>query len=113
MYPSGEWVGHWDQNGLGRQDMHDLVIEFDGNTLSGTGWDWVGKFTLSGTIYPDANVEIVKKYVNRHSVVYRGQHDGEGTIFGVWALASDDGTFAIRPAGGFRKTDAPIQEFTP
>lgn len=113
MYESGTWVGHWDQNGMGRQDMHDLVIDFDGGVLRGHGWDCVGKFTLEGQVEPTAEVQIVKRYTGRHSVVYRGRHDGEGMIHGVWALDGDNGTWAIRPSGGFRKTDAPIVELRP
>lgn len=113
MYPSGSWVGHWDQNGLGRQKMFDLQIKFSGNILSGEGWDCVGEFSLDGEIHPDAKVQIVKKYKNRHSVVYLGQHDGEGMIYGAWALDGDNGTFALRPESGFRKSEEPIPEFRP
>lgn len=113
MHSSGDWIGHWDQGGLGRQDMHDLRIEFQDNRLSGTGWDCVGNFTLKGEIKPDGDVQIVKKYANRHSVVYLGRHDGEGMICGVWALELDEGTFAIRPAGGFQNSTRPILELRP
>ena len=113
MYPSGPWIGHWDQHGLGRQPMHDLTIEFEGRRLAGKGWDCVGSFTMSGAIRSNHNVRIIKKYVDRHAVLYEGQHDGEGTIFGVWALASDNGTFALRPSGGFRNSRQEIPEFRP
>lgn len=113
MYPSGDWVGHWDQNGLGRQEMRDLTISFDQSRLSGQGWDKIGQFTLTGEILADNKVQITKKYLNRHSVVYLGEHDGEGMIYGAWALAGDQGTFAMRPAGGFRSSDLPIQDLLP
>ena len=110
MYPSGPWVGHWDQDGMGRQSMHDLVLEFDAHRISGQGRDCVGEFTLRGEIAPDATVSLIKQYVGRHAVVYSGQHDGEGMIFGVWVLHGDDGKFAMRPAGGFLTSDIPITE---
>lgn len=114
MYQSGTWVGHWDQVGMGRQEMNDLEIEFDRYQLNGKGWDCVGNFTLTGKVSPDsAEVLITKKYIGRHTVVYRGQHDGEGMIHGAWALFGDHGTWAIRPAGGFHKSDAPIEELQP
>ena len=59
---------------------------------------------------PNNKVQITKKYEGRHSVVYLGEHDGEGTISGAWALSGDNGTFALRPAGGFRAEAAPIQD---
>ena len=93
--------------------MHELVIEFDDRQLNGSGRDCVGEFTLAGEIQEDMRVQIVKKYLKRHSVVYVGEHDGEGLIYGTWALFGDHGTFAMKPAGGFRKSDAPILEFEP
>lgn len=119
MYQSGTWHGHWDQGGLGRQEMHDLHLKFDGNRLTGQGWDCVGRFTMDGEIMPDAEVHIVKCYVDdetdrrRHSVVYLGRHDGEGRIHGVWALEGDNGRWSIRMEGGFQKSDAPIEEMQP
>lgn len=96
---------------MGRQEMKDLVIEFDEFELTGRGRDCVGEFTLTGTVRPDnAEVSITKRYTGRHTVIYEGQHDGEGMIHGAWALAGDSGMWAIRPAGGFRKIDAPIAE---
>ena len=113
VYLSGSWVGHWDQNGLGRNEMHDLVIDFHDDQIRGSGWDSVGSFTLQGEILTDAQVRIVKQYRNRHQVLYLGQHDGEGTIYGDWALLGDFGTFAMRPSGGFRSSTAPIIELRP
>lgn len=113
MYPSGEWVGHWDQNGMGRQEMYDLSIEFNGDELIGSGWDCVGKFSLRGKVRDDASVEIIKRYENRHSVMYEGHHDGEGLIYGAWALFGDNGSFALRPKGGFRRSNQPIAELVP
>ena len=110
MFPSGQWTGHFDQNGRGRQVMHDLTITFRDGELIGRGWDYIGPFSLSGRVLPENRVEMVKKYEDRHSVVYLGEHDGEGTISGAWSLSGDDGTFAIRAAGGFREVLESIQE---
>ncbi len=110
MFPSGQWTGHWDQNGMGRQDMHDLTLRFRNEQLEGEGWDCVGRFTLSGTVLPGNKVQITKKYERRHSVVYLGEHDGEGTISGAWALFGDNGTFALRPVARFHGEEAPIQD---
>lgn len=113
MYESGTWLGHWDQDGLGRQRMHDLRITFQGSQLHGQGSDCIGDFTMKGEVMDDAEVRIVKTYDQAHSVVYRGRHDGEGTISGVWALSGDNGTWAIRMQSGFRKSNAPITEILP
>lgn len=119
MYSSGTWIGHWDQEGYGRQEMYDLVLNFEGNQLIGSGKDCIGSFTMTGEIMPDAEVHIVKSYVDdqtgrrRHSVVYLGRHDGEGRIHGVWALSSDNGKWAMRQATRFSKSDAPIIEIQP
>lgn len=113
MYETGNWLGHWDQNGLGRQEMQDLVLEFKGDRLTGRGRDCVGSFTMAGEIGQDAEVRIVKQYDEAHSVVYMGQHDGEGRISGVWALSGDQGTWSIRMKGGFRKSGAPILDLEP
>ena len=113
MYPSGSWVGHWDQNGLGRQSMHDLTLRFHGSSITGEGWDCVGQFTLEGEWMDNSEVRIVKRYMGRHHVVYAGRHDGEGTLFGVWALAGDEGTFAMRPNLSRDSRDRPITELTP
>jgi len=93
--------------------MNDLVIRFDGQELAGKGWDCVGEFTLQGKLTEDSSVKIVKQYVGRHAVVYEGTHDGEGMIYGAWALWGDHGTFAMRAAGGFQAVDEPIAEWKP
>ena len=113
MYESGPWLGHWNQNGMGRQMMNDLVLVFEGNQITGNGWDCVGNFSYNGEVHESGEVRLVKKYDDRHSVVYFGQHDGEGTLHGVWTIESDNGTWAMRPQGGFRISDAPIGELLP
>lgn len=102
-YPMTQWNGWWEQRALGRQEMHNLVLDIDpSGKASGGGDDCIGKFTFSGTIFP--NVELVKQYVGRHSVLYRGTNSGEG-IFGQWFIPGFEaftsfgtGRFALFPA---------------
>lgn len=109
MVPAEKWTGYFEQQRRGRQPMHDLSIAFDGNKLAGAGWDFVGSFQLSGTILHGRQIEITKHY-EFHQVAYLGEYDGEGTISGVWALAGDQGRFAMRQAGGFRRDVSEIPE---
>lgn len=113
MFPSGQWIGHFDQCGIGRQEMHDLTIMFSGDKLQGRGVDCVGAFSLTGRVLLDNRLQMLKKYDDRHHVVYLGEHNGEGAISGVWTLSSDSGTFAIRPVSGFRddRTEIPERRF--
>lgn len=90
--------------------MLDLTITFRGHELFGRGRDIAGSFSLSGQVLPDNRVEMLKKYDDQHHVAYLGEHDGEGGIAGAWSLSNDNGTFAIRPTGGFRSDDSDIPE---
>lgn len=110
MFPSGKWTGHYDQYGE-REVMQDLDIRFSGDVITGAGHDRVGPFTLSGQVLPGHCVEIVKAYDGQHRVVYRGEHDGEGAIVGVWSLTMDHGTFAMRPESGFLNDRQEIPEW--
>jgi hypothetical protein len=96
------WRGWWEQRVLGRQEMHDLVLNVDSTgAVSGSGEDCVGEFTFTGGLAPE--VVLLKKYVGRHSVVYMGTNSGEG-IFGTWRIPGTDsvpgltsGRFALFP----------------
>lgn len=92
------WSGWWEQRGLGRQTMHDLVLHVDPNrTVTGGGNDCVGPFTFRGQFRPDGKVLLVKQYIGRHQVLYRGRNSGEG-IFGTWRIPGfHTGKFALRP----------------
>lgn len=81
---------------MGRQPMNDLLIEFSSGLLRGSGRDIVGDFQLYGTMEPDGRVKIVKKYTGRHQVVYVGNYDGEGTMFGNWLLEHSTGAWSIK-----------------
>ena len=110
MFPSGRWIGHFNQTGLGRCEMQDLMIFFVGDRISGSGRDAVGAFSLSGRVLPGHRIEMLKEYDNRHHVAYLGEHVGEGIITGAWSLTHDSGTFAIRPSEGFQASSQAIQK---
>ena len=88
--------GWWDQNGLGRQPMHDLVLTINDGKISGSGTDIVADFTVSGVVREDGKVEILKQYQGRHAVLYVGNYDGEGAYYGEWDIDGFRGTWFIR-----------------
>ncbi len=109
MYPSGRWRGYWEQAGFGRQVMRDLMLCFRAGQIEGHGVDIVGPFTFQGEYDEAGAVVLLKQYLKRHEVIYRGRYDGEGTIFGDWSI--DDvwrGSFALTPDGFEVPADAPI-----
>ena len=87
--------GWWEQLGLGRQSMDDLILQFDGHRLAGSGVDVVGPFTLNGRINTDG-VIIEKQYLGRHAVEYLGDYDGEGTMRGLWSIYGVGGEWMIK-----------------
>ena len=87
MYPSGAWRGYWEQLFFGRQPMHDLTLYFAAGRIDGAGRDMIGRFTFSGSYDNEGHVTLTKQYVGRHSVLYHGTYDGEGTIFGRWSIS--------------------------
>ncbi len=82
--------GWWEQDYFGRQTMHDLHLDFANGQLQGAGDDIVGAFTLRGRIEQD-QVYLLKQYVGKHAIEYRGTSDGEGTYFGDWSYAGYSG----------------------
>ena len=80
------WRGFWQQQGWGRQPMRGLVLRFSADRIEGEGSDVIGPFTFQGQFRGDGSVVLVKQYIGRHQVLYRGQYDGEGTIFGEWSI---------------------------
>ncbi len=106
-----ECSGWWQQNGYGRQSMNDLRLDFRGPTIYGEGKDIIASFTLSGKVRPDGSVELLKQYRNRHSVLYVGTYDGEGTLCGKWDISGYQGNWSIRLAkAGSSAEDDDIQE---
>jgi hypothetical protein len=109
MYPSGRWRGYWEQVVWGRQAMRELVLRFEGGAVEGRGEDVIGPFIFRGTYDDGGGVAMVKQYVGRHRVVYHGAYDGEGTIFGRWAIGDEwSGPFALRPDDAGAAADVPI-----
>jgi hypothetical protein len=111
MYPSGTWRGYWEQTGWGRQPMRDFVLRFADGRITGGGRDVIGPFTITGEYDAQGAIVLVKQYVGRHRVLYRGRYDGEGTIFGEWFIPPlQSGTFALSPVQAAPSPDAPIEE---
>jgi hypothetical protein len=109
MYPSGRWRGYWEQNIWGRQSMSNLVLRFTAGQVNGRGADIIGPFTLQGQYDDAGTVTLLKQYVGRHSVLYRGRYDGEGTIFGEWSIPGGwRGPFALSPEDFEVPADTPI-----
>ncbi len=91
-----ECEGWWEQARFGRQQMSNLQLEYRGLVIRGHGTDIVGPFTLFGAFEPEGSLRLVKQYLNRHTVNYRGVFDGEGCLFGVWNIGTDNGRWSIR-----------------
>ena len=113
-----KWSGWWEQRGLGRQRMRNLVLEVDpAGAVSGSGVDFVGAFTITGTIA--AEVVLVKQYVRRLSLHYVGTNSGEG-IFGTWHVPDapeipglTSGRFALFPIRDSSSEHAVVRELVP
>ena len=112
MYPSGQWEGFWVQEYWGRQAMTPFFLRFADGKVSGEGKDVVGRFTFTGISDEGTGLlRLVKQYIGRHSVLYVGQPDGEGSILGTWHIGeSYTGPFMIRPSLQKPRGDEPIQE---
>ena len=53
-----KWSGWWEQQGYGRQEMRNLLLEVSPEgEMSGTGDDCVGSFTIKGTIAPPRSAD--------------------------------------------------------
>lgn len=88
-------TGWWEQMGYGRQNMSGLLLEFNERQIVGSGTDVVGPFVLKGRL-EDGKVRLNKQYFEKHTVVYQGHYDGEGTLHGRWVLGFDQGKWLIR-----------------
>jgi hypothetical protein len=110
VFISGRYRGYWDQRAYGRQPMTDLVLHFEDGVITGAGEDIVGKFTFSGSYDGQGNLVMVKQYVDKHKVHYRGRYDGEGTIHGTWEIPPFwTGAFALS-AEPRNVADLPIRD---
>ncbi len=111
MYPSGEWRGYWDQEVWGRQPMGPLQLRFRSGKIEGEGRDIIGRFTFEGDYDDEGTIRLVKHYLGRHQVFYRGVYDGEGTIFGEWQIPPLwSGSFALAPVANKAPADLPIED---
>ena len=81
---------------MGRQPMSDLKVQVHDGLIHGSGLDVVGQFTMAGQMAQGGVVRIVKQYVGRHQVVYIGNYDGEGTLFGTWMIDRLAGAWSIK-----------------
>lgn len=82
--------GWWEQRALGRQEMSELQLQFQGESISGSGHDIVGVFTFLGNLDSRGQLAMVKRYLGQHHVEYIGTYDGEGTLQGEWILPGVD-----------------------
>lgn len=76
--------------------MQDLQLSMSESRIAGKGRDVVGSFTMDGCRRPDGLVEILKQYRGAHSVLYVGNYDGEGTLYGTWDISGYRGQWSIR-----------------
>jgi hypothetical protein len=104
-FPSGRWTGFFLQRAIPGRHMMELQITFSKGTLAGDGRDWVGLFILRGRYnLADGKCHWVKRYLQKHDVVYNGFNEGKG-IWGVWEIPSvadpaiGRGGFHIWPEG--------------
>ena len=113
MASTTHWQGYWEQKLWGRQVMHNVVLRFNHGAIRGEGVDCVGRFTFDGTHDAHGFVVMVKQYLGKHQVLYRGQFDGEGTIFGRWSIwPFDSGEFVLTVARD-GASSAQIEEIVP
>jgi hypothetical protein len=96
---SGAWTGFFLQYWIPGRHTMDVELIWQDGIVTGDGRDRVGSFTIDGT-YDTATgqCEWTKKYIGRHSVMYRGVNDGHG-IWGVWEIRQLGGLYQDR--GGF------------
>ena len=88
--------GWWEQAGYGRQPMNNLHLRMHNGVIAGEGTDVIRPFEFKGTIASNGQVEMSKHYEDRHTVLYLGRYDGEGTMFGEWHIDGLTGNWWIR-----------------
>ena len=105
MPTAPHWIGFWEQQGYGRQEMRGLELTFQNGEIDGRGTDIVGPFVFAGKYDTSGAVVMVKQYVGRHQVLYKGWYDGEGHLTGEWSIGDFRGRFQFRLARGSRSED--------
>ncbi len=118
MLPSDARVcrceGWWEQQYYGRQPMENLQLSFSNQMIVGQGQDIVGPFELRGLITPTGSVQLRKKYLQKHEVMYLGTYDGEGTMAGNWRIGELSGRWLISLRRSRAQVlDHEIKEITP
>ena len=85
-FPSGPWTGFFtDRRKPGKNPM-TLRLDFELGRVTGSGTDYVGRFTVAGAYnLADGECKFLKQYVGKHAVEYRGFNEGKG-IWGTWEL---------------------------
>ena len=102
-FPSGKWVGFFTDKRVPGKHQMELILNFANNTVTGSGRDFVGPFSIDGAYQlGDGLCVWVKQYKGKHAVGYRGFAEGKG-IWGKWELTfqgqTATGGFHIWPEG--------------
>jgi hypothetical protein len=98
-FPSGPWIGFYQQGGL--QSRQRLGLEFKNGRITDEGRDPAGHFLVSGTYQAEAGKCSLRKTYPTHTVEYDGNAEGDG-IWGRWVIrfsmfVVDQGVFHIWP----------------
>ncbi len=100
-FPSGPWTGFFLQREIPGKHMMDLRLTFQRGSMTGTGRDRVGKFTIKGKYsLADGKCYWTKRYVGKHDVFYQGFNEGKG-IWGSWEITPQLLNLGMRLHGGF------------
>jgi hypothetical protein len=98
-FPSGPWVGYFQQL-QGRHWMR-LRLTFRQGSMTGDGKDWVGPFLITGRYsVEDGRCHWHKRYLGKHDVFYQGYNEGKG-IWGTWEIPRQWRTLWMRFHNGF------------
>ena len=92
--------------------MEQLVLQIVQGRIEGSGRDIIAPFAFRGELRDDGSVRMIKQYHRRHAVLYVGNYDGEGTLYGTWDIGGYQGSWLIR----FEQHldgDQQIEEFRP
>ncbi len=73
----------------------------------------MGSFTLSGFMEQNGRVRIKKQYTGQHHVMYIGDYDGEGTLFGTWLIDSLAGKWSIKLLHDVERRENEFEEIQP
>lgn len=93
-FPSGEWVGFYQQFGM--KHRQDLVLTFSQRILAGEGLDGIGPFVVRGHYDPEERTASWIKSYASHTVFYKGYRETKG-IWGTWEVVGMRGGFHIWP----------------